>query len=733
MAERWWLSVRPWEGLLPVLLCALAAVNAPYWAGSFVPTHDTMFTFQAFHVFYNEWFYQGHLAHWLPYGTYGLPSDFYQLGFLSPMSYVAALVGGLLRVSNVLLLFKLSLLAEQLVWVLGLYLLCARLFRRRSTAALVCFGAIGGSVWYAQLFLNLRVFYLLPLMVYALFACFAERRLFWGWGVGLLAVAGLLGNPPYLASLWFFTCAIVAAVLWGAGLRDRRRWQVRPREHLPLLAVFIASLASYGLLLLHLAKFALSTAPGRDPATGGVGLQTFLTYGGRADLSQVLKSLVFGWPTHLPWGSGRDNTVYIGLLGVVFFVWAVLKVRTVPFLALLSALVALVCLSVGGWFATLVYYAFPTMAQYRHVGLVYGVVKFLLLICAGFGWEHFWSAHHRRRSLLAVLLGGLLLVDAAAGVSVFDIREAFRAAGWNLGTLVSAGWGSAAPVLWPATFGLRVGVYAALAGAAALAGLRMQRRARDTALRLALLLALCLDLLSYQAVVYAEAPHLSAAAVGQIDALRAQPLAFQMERLRAPTQPRSQQALQLVTRPGALATYALAYQWAQFDPCVSAFRVDWRSKRIIQLLRAMPEQSDQLQRVLGCESPKVYLVPGAVLPQVALGRAAAGRLHILGFNTNELLVETQTLAPGGAWLVYADAYHPGWRAMVNGRPVPIAEANLAFKAVQVPEGQATVRFWFYDGFYTILSKMMALLGALLGMVLLGICCRILFYLHPLRP
>jgi hypothetical protein len=39
------------------------------------------------------------------------------------------------------------------------------------------------------------------------------------------------------------------------------------------------------------------------------------------------------------------------------------------------------------------------------------------------------------------------------------------------------------------------------------------------------------------------------------------------------------------------------------------------------------------------------------------------------------------------WVVLVDAYDPGWRATVDGRPVPLLRANAAFRAVAVPSGR----------------------------------------------
>src|SRR5579871_6011108 len=93
------------------LLAALLANQATLWNSSVVPLHDTMYAFQAFQFYYNNYLDHAELAAWLPHGTYGMPSLNVQLACFSPFTYLVAALGVLFHASNVLLLFKLALLA----------------------------------------------------------------------------------------------------------------------------------------------------------------------------------------------------------------------------------------------------------------------------------------------------------------------------------------------------------------------------------------------------------------------------------------------------------------------------------------------------------------------------------------------------------------------------------------------------------------------------------------------
>ncbi|MYD09832.1 MAG: YfhO family protein [Chloroflexi bacterium] len=71
---------------------------------------------------------------------------------------------------------------------------------------------------------------------------------------------------------------------------------------------------------------------------------------------------------------------------------------------------------------------------------------------------------------------------------------------------------------------------------------------------------------------------------------------------------------------------------------------------------------------------------------------ASGRVDILDYRDTR--VSLAVSAPRAATLILSDAWHPGWRASVNGRPTPIQRANLIFRAVRVPAGESSVVFSF---------------------------------------
>jgi hypothetical protein len=71
---------------------------------------------------------------------------------------------------------------------------------------------------------------------------------------------------------------------------------------------------------------------------------------------------------------------------------------------------------------------------------------------------------------------------------------------------------------------------------------------------------------------------------------------------------------------------------------------------------------------------------------------APGTARIDHYAPNEVTVQVAT--PYQSFLVFSDAFYPGWRAYVDGLERPILRGNMLFRVVQVPEGSHEVVFRF---------------------------------------
>ena len=105
--------------------------------------------------------------------------------------------------------------------------------------------------------------------------------------------------------------------------------------------------------------------------------------------------------------------------------------------------------------------------------------------------------------------------------------------------------------------------------------------------------------------------------------------------------------------------------------------------------------------------------------QPAPDTSAVGTARIVEFTANRLALEVESSAPG--LLVLSEAYHPGWRARVNGEARPVLPADCVLRAVPIPVGASRVDFEFTDpALRTGLAMTLAALAVVVGLVLAGI-------------
>jgi hypothetical protein len=112
---------------------------------------------------------------------------------------------------------------------------------------------------------------------------------------------------------------------------------------------------------------------------------------------------------------------------------------------------------------------------------------------------------------------------------------------------------------------------------------------------------------------------------------------------------------------------------------------------------------------------EVVLIEGTGPDVVQFTTSSESRVEILGATMNSITLETYADTPG--WLVLTDTYFPGWKVFVDGRETNIKQANLALRAVELPEGEHLVEF-IYSPETVRYGVWITLSGLLLFVVLL---------------
>lgn len=738
---------------LLALVGIVCVINLPYWDPRFMVGHDTKNTYLVFHYFYNHLVWYSELPHWLPFGEYGYNSLFYQLCDFSPCTYLAGLLGWVLRMRDTLLLFKLSAFGDQLVFLLGLHLLSRRLYKQRRTAFLVCLMGVASVVWTWQIYWCLRQFYLIPLVLY-FYHTFLEDRLSWAFWAGILTMLiSLVGGLPYWAPIYAFLMIIMTLILLPSHWRSFACLLRPSRADAALMSLIVLCAVSLGYVLTTCLAGLHNYAPGRSLSGMKTHLQTYLTY--IAPVWGQLHSFIDGTLPDRPMGSNQpaDLTLYVGLLSIVGFVVACLRVRNIWFYSLAGGMAAVALLADSGAFSWLLYRGMPGLDKFRHLGLLLEVVKVLLLLAGGFGIERILAALECRERLAARFRPALFLSLLAALVLVLDMlvsSQAYLPEAWSSPMVLEqmlpqgGGWVIVRLAVW------------ALALTALFVVPRIPRVARflpAVALPVLISCACFIDMACFQAY------HWTNRSSGQYAGhLELEPLKFIEARTWEPSEDALQKDRVIRSSPGGayLAFYANALQ---YDLCKPFGRVDIFPKGVHELVTArgglpsqqtiwetfLPPDDAELLAVLGCTAPKVRFVTRAEfggsdqeitamirastsLDTTVIIRGSSGQQASASqpaddasmafrprlFNANRLDMDIAVTPGMSGWLVFADAYDPHWRAYVNGKETPVLEAYRAFKAVSIGGGDALVSFRFENSGQNYAMGVLMLVGILLA-------------------
>ncbi|MDR3640568.1 MAG: YfhO family protein [Humidesulfovibrio sp.] len=677
---------------------------AHYALGIFV-RGDSFQAYSAFNYAYGNFLSAGEFPQWFPHAAYGSPAEVYMTTFLGPFQVLMILLAAPLRVANAWLLFCGATFAECAVYVACAYLLGKSLYKSEEAASAVATWTALTLYWNVQVFWPHRALVYIPLMLLFTLRFHRSGDLRELVRIGLVLCISVLGNNAYTGPLYVLLVCVFFAALC---LLDRKNGFARlARPGTGALVEFGLLLLLGGLYLFLIHKAfdgAAFAAPDRDPVTGATSLRVFLTYGGSA--IEKLPDFVIGRS-----GCHMQFFFYLGVSATGLALYALRRVRGGVFAALAATSLFLLLLSLGP-FGGVAYaaYWFPGMNRFRHLSYLLPMLRLLLLIIAGYGLDHVLEKPRERAADAFVwLMFGALGILAAKDFWL----------GWN-GLLPEFGF--------LLLLAVRVG-YGVLHA-------RWPRRA-GACLGFALALAVALELgVANHQLLRAAGSFYSVAerrAVGgRLDAYLVQPQPFQAGR--EASLPLDSRALfDLYTRQ-AVNNYTTT-QFVDQDFCAPAVRIDYAMPGVLELLeRAAPgalartnEERDVVKALgfvywrqalaqqwfreaVGCGGGRLALET----PQGARRDVASGVRH---FSANRLVADVNA-GPEGGMLFYADAYHPGWRAWVDGLPATVERAHGAFKSVAVPPGAHRVAFAFFNPWREWARRLLAVVATLVVVWLL---------------
>lgn len=764
------------DPVLTFLMLFVIAINLPYLTKEFMVGHDTKNVYATFHYFYNHLSCYNELPRWLPFGEYGYQTLFYQISNLSPSVYLVGLLGWLTGAANTLFLFKCSILVEQLILLLGLYLLGIRLYKDLWTVFIVSLLGTGSVIWYWQIYWDLRIFYLIPLVIYLYYRFLEDRASWCFWGALITLQFSFIGGLAYWAPVFALVFILMLLMLLPESRASYRQLLKPGWRDLILILVFILNCAALAYVLSTCLEGIHNYNAGRSMNEMRTQLSSYLTYASppiweqlhafldglrpNTDYYQDMYTSIMQLPNH---HYPDDMHLYIGLFPLVGLVATLFYGRSRWLCSLGVGAVAIFALAGAGAFSWLLYWIIPGMNMFRHLSLLLELGKILLLLVGGFGIKFLlqriadkeWLAHKFRPIHLAILLTALFLIfDLVVAITIH------KADSWTSPTVLSrmlpnGGW----------LISLRLTAW----GTVLIALFAMSRRTeltsrKHSSLAKALLVFACLvDIISFQGFHWAN--RMTGAYAGM---LPLEPMRFAWQRTSIPTDDAVEKDRVLHASPyGAFHAYYTNIML--FDPCTPYGFVDIFPKGVHELVTVrgatpdqktiqsslLPGNDPQLMRVMGCNAPKIRLVSQVVfggndaelnhlirsnpaLDAVAVLRGepqqAAAVLWndpepmtsvVKFFNANKLDLEINVKPGRSGWLIYADSFNPHWKAFINGQELPVREAYMAFKAIAVPEGTSQISFrfkndmqmfamnWLMFGGICLAASTLTLLGYLL--------------------
>lgn len=757
------------NALLPsIVLAELLLVCAMILAGQMIVRHDALQYLTAQYYFLNNSIVSGEVPLWLPFMMQGSSTATWVFGTQgSLLQHALLLAGDLLPRIPFLPLFYGGLFADTLLFLTGVWLLARRFFRSAQTAFVVTVSAAGSLVWVEQPWFNFHFVFAVPLILHCLHSLLETGRWRYLTLAASLFALQLVCNLPYFAPVIslviFLYCIFYAAV----NLRDiRQQWSLLRwgPAFWTALASALVLLATVPALLKIGTEEIVLYGFGRS-ADGTTPLPHFLTYGGSWGGLKWIELALGVSP-------GRDYTLYMGILGASFLLVGLLNLRRRCLHFLLLALVML-GFSMGTWIATFFYYTWPFMKFYRHLALTTCFIKLCLCFLAGLGFETLFLQGRilRIRILLAALWGllGILLFGLASNPS------------WNERIFSPPFFSEVVLEGEPLYGGLaRTGCVALAASLFCMApGLRPDLTSRWRRGVAVYFLALhLLDLYSYKFLdAFSKTSPLKVAS-GEL--VRFQPLPYPHRRAPLTEGGNSRFGhLRALPIRGQISHFMQSFMFQ--DEPGSSYRSDYSQKLLNQLMKAFwgqPLQDDRnppagyvrgrgvifpfkppaALKIAGVQEDKIQffseahlvrseeilagilrdpsfggdllflLIPqgSGSLPRTTAWAAQRSlssnqRLRvpyrIERFDSNHLELVLETPPPEPGWLYYSDVWHPFWKATVDGEPVPVLRANLAYKAVPIGPGARRVHFHFRSPTLSLLQRLVGL-NAFFWLVLL---------------
>ncbi len=250
--------------------------------------HDAFYSFPILYYFYNNIVASGEVPQWIPYLTHGTTSTWFQVinGTTGILHTALFPIAGFLKNVNFLTIFYSGIFVDRMLLLTGTWLLGTKFFKSSYTRFFVCSCVMGSTVWMMQLYFNFYFFFSLPLILYFFHEFLKKAQWRFLFAAINLFLIQIIGNVAYfipVLSLAIFLYCLLYCLLNVdelASLWSRLKWG---KGFWICLIYTLIALAAMEFFLLCAKDPRFVNL--RDGATQGgqIALDAFLTYAGNMD------------------------------------------------------------------------------------------------------------------------------------------------------------------------------------------------------------------------------------------------------------------------------------------------------------------------------------------------------------------------------------------------------------------------------------------------------------------
>ncbi len=362
--------------------------------------HDGLQYFQLQYYFLNSAVVDGVIPQWMPHLMHGMIANWWYASQAGLLQNVLVCVGPLLKSFDFLGIFYGGLFIDELLLLVGVWLLARRFFESSLTVFFVAAAVMGSCIWMTQPFFNFHFYYALPLILYFLHRFLDTLRGRYLFLSGNLLVMQNLGGPVYLITIT--TLVVFLYVLFYA-IFNWKFFCAQIRS-LKVSAAFIVCLGAgiFSLMLLYLLLSVgtheiVSYDFGRD-IKGRTTLPEFLSYGRNLGAGKWLEAFTGVSPA-------MDYTLYFGFLSAVFLILGLRFLLTRRYIHVTCLVVTLILFSAGSFVSVAAYHVWPMMKFYRHLALISPIIKLFLCFLAGVGFESFYDRLRHQKIFTGAEIG----------------------------------------------------------------------------------------------------------------------------------------------------------------------------------------------------------------------------------------------------------------------------------------------------------------------------------------